>query len=328
MALLSQGRRAMMQPLLSQGRRAMMQRRVAFGLRYAHALPQDCVFLRAGAGVDDPASRELESGSTPLVLMLGWVGTKERIARKYAQIYQANGFDVVALLSRPKHVVFPVARGRGTAKRLLSALRSPEGRDRPVVVAGFSVGAYMFGNFLLELDALATRGTSGLRSTGELAVGAARTGAELRAAAEDARQVGGRFRGAIFDSPVDFTGIPFGLSRAVTNSEGTAAQRALEFAINAYLYGPLYGFTTVHYKASSDIFKRNYLSLPSLWLFSDGDTVSTPGEIRAVSARWSTPDGAAPEEVEFEGTPHVQHLPGHTAAYTDAVTRALGRFMS
>jgi hypothetical protein len=263
------------------------------------------------------------------VCLLSWVGASEKVALKYASIYRKCGMDVLLQLTRPLHVICPVSHGRADSAALVDALRSSEARGRPLAVAAFSAGGYMLGNALLEL----------------------RDGVPL--GGED---VLSRLRGVVLDSPVDFDGIPFGLSRAMTGSaEGTPAQRALEMALNAYLYGPLRGVVTVHYEASSSIFKAAGERIPgwprSLWIYSDADTVVEPRTCAELAARWRSaaaqqqhsgggggggggggsgggPDGAEGDggsaaswvrEEEFSGTKHVSHLAGDGARYEAAV---------
>jgi hypothetical protein len=238
------------------------------------------------------------------------------VALKYASLYRARGMDVLLQLTRPLHVICPVSHGRADSAALVRALRSVEACDRPLVVAAFSAGAYMFGNALLELG------------NGE--------GDDAAATAGD--DVLSRLRGVVLDSPVDFDGIPFGLSRAVTGgAEGTLPQRALELLLNGYLYGPLRSIVTVHYEASSAIFKASgeRPGWPSsLWLYSDADTVVAPRTCAELAGRWRSAvaqhDGGAgavggstaPQwvrEVAFTGTKHVSHLAGDGARYEAAV---------
>ena len=81
------------------------------------------------------------------------------------------------------------------------------------MVQGFSAGAFMYGNLLTELG---RRGAEG---------------ADFAA----------RIKGSVWDSPVDASGVPFGLSRAIMDggvagrSEGTVGQRLLQSALEAYL---------------------------------------------------------------------------------------------
>ena len=94
---------------------------------------------------------------------------------------------------------------RETAARLLDALHDNTLIHRNVVLNGLSAGAYSVGNTLLELDA---RGG--------------------RDAFYD------RIQSAVYDCPVDFDGVPKGVSSAMLG-EGTPLQKLGESAIRLYL---------------------------------------------------------------------------------------------
>ena len=125
--------------------------------RHNHSLSgTGTIFLDAAEGESAAAQNVLPSNKKPLVCLLGWIGVKERALRKYASLYTSRGVDVLALLSKPKHVVFPFTQGRPTAGRIADALISSA--SRPLLVHGFSIGAYMYGNLLIELS---ERGSAG-----------------------------------------------------------------------------------------------------------------------------------------------------------------------
>ena len=192
--------------------------------RRAHSLPPHTIFLPAGANEATPATALLPPGRTPVALLLGWVGGRERAMRKYASIFNERSIDVIALLLKPEHVYAPVAKGRGTMKHIADALSAPDTAGRPILIQGFSAGAYMYGNLLTELDA---RGDEGVAFTR-------------------------RVRGFVFDSPVDIDGVPFGLSRAIfgNTSEGSLRQKLVQRALEVYLSPSLP--MRPYYQASSD----------------------------------------------------------------------------
>ena len=271
-------------------------------MRFAHSLPAHTIFLPAGSSTETPASKELPPGDTPLACILGWVGTREKIMRKYTQIYNDHGVDVIAVLLKPHHVYQPVSKGLHTTEHIIDALTAPDTIDRPVLIQGFSAGAYMYGNLLTALDA---RGDAGLAFTK-------------------------RIKGFVFDSPVDIDGVPFGLSRAIfgNDSEGTLKQRAVQALLETYLSPSLP--MRQYYQASSDAmhgetFSSGFsspLAVPSAFLFSDEDSVTVTADIRTVMDKWRAV-GSDVEEVVFEGTKHVMHLQGFPAKYERAVANVV-----
>mmetsp|Transcript_30858 Transcript_30858/g.97015 ORF Transcript_30858/g.97015 Transcript_30858/m.97015 type:complete len:313 (+) Transcript_30858:103-1041(+) len=275
--------------------------------RAAHSLPPHTIFLPAGRdSTKERAQRALPAGRTPVACLLGWVGCGERALRKYADLYTRRGVDVIALLLKPQHVALPVSRGESTMKCIADVLSAADTRERPIMVQGFSAGAFMYGNLLTELG---RRGAEG---------------ADFAA----------RIKGSVWDSPVDASGVPFGLSRAIMDggvagrSEGTVGQRLLQSALEAYLSpsGPM----RQYYQASSDAMHgkafgagfSSPLAVPTAVIYSEADTVTRSEDIRAVFDKWREA-GSAVEEAVFEGTQHVSHLPADPGRYEQVVARVV-----
>ena len=277
------------------------------GVRLAHTLPKHTIFLPAGGAEDGPAQKTLPGGTTPTACIFGWVGGREKAMRKYAHLYTKRGVDVVAMLLKPEHVYSPVKHGRAATEQVVDALTAIDTIERPLLIQGFSAGAYMYGNLLTTLDA---RGGDGVAFTE-------------------------RIKGFVFDSPVDLDGVPFGLSRAIfgNDSEGTVRQRAVQAVLETYLSPALP--MRKYYQASSDAmhgkdFSAGFsspLPVPSAFLYSDADTVTVSADIQTVTGKWRA-RGSDVEEVEFEGTKHVMHLQSYPEVYERAVAslihKALG----
>ena len=231
-------------------------------------------------------SKTLEDSSRPLALCLGWSNASVKSLSKYAALYATHGdCDAVLLPSKPHLVYSP----RSGAAAMASLAKSVAAVDRDVIVCGFSVGAYLYANFLMH----------------------------LREHPDLGKKVEPRLKGIIFDSPVDFHGVPRGLSRSVVGSDGTLPQKALEALIHAYL--GLFKDVATRYKQSSDFLHTHARTdLPSLWLFSSDDFVTTPDDVYFVIRKWQA-SGHHVTPVEFHGSKHVMHLPTHSADYDAAV---------
>jgi len=276
----------------------MIAARNALRRRGLSTLPEHTVFLSHDGAA---AQKNLPAGDRPLAYIFGWVGCGERALGKYASIYTSRGIDVLCTYTKPAHVYKPLGTGRGSVTRVVDALASDENAARPLVVQGFSAGAYLYGTLLVELG---SRGAAGAA-------------------------VASRIRGTVFDSPVDLDGVPFGLSRAVVGSEGTMPQRALEATISAYLSPSLP--MRKHLQKASDAMHGAHLGAfasplpaPSLFVYSEADSVTQAGDIKSVTGKWRAA-GSDVEEVEYEGTTHVSHLPSDPTRYDQAVERLLRR---
>lgn len=128
--------------------------------------------------------------------------------------------------------------------------------QQPILVHGFSVGGYLYGETIVKFTSDSER----------------------------FHNMRDRIRGQIFDSPVDFEGVPRGVGLAVT------ANPLLQKTIKASLDGYLRLFknqVTQHYKRSSEMFHLNPLRSPSLVFYSKDDPIGTPGPIETLMRNWS-----------------------------------------
>ena len=88
-----------------------------------------------------------------------------------------------------------------------------------------------------------------------------------------------RMVGQIFDSPVDFEGVPSGFATVLTKNP--MGRKMIQSSLEAYLRvfeGPV----TSHYKRSSEAFHNNNLLLPSLMLYSRSDPIGVDRNIEVV----------------------------------------------
>lgn len=234
--------------------------------------------------------QETASHPRPLILLFGWMLAKQRHLDKYGNLYHSKGFDVLSLKMRPGQVLIP-QRAQATVDQLLSFLLTPELKSRPLMVHGFSVGGYMYGEYLLKLE-------------------------KHEKMYADIRQ---RMVGQIFDSPVDFEGVPSGFANVLTKNR--TGQKIIQSSLEAYLK-VLEGPVTSHYLRSSDAFHSNSLRLPSLMLYSRSDPIGVDRNIEAVIAKWKRM-GIPVMSRCWESSPHVSHFHRHPDEYVETVLKFL-----
>lgn len=99
-----------------------------------------------------------------------------------------RGFDVLRVKVSACHVLCP-SRGHNVVSEILTFLTSTTRCTQPILVHGFSVGGYLYGLTLIHIE----------------------SDTDLAAAMSQ------RIRGQVFDSPVDFDGVPRGVGVALTN---------------------------------------------------------------------------------------------------------------
>ncbi|GFN76143.1 transmembrane protein 53-like protein [Plakobranchus ocellatus] len=226
----------------------------------------------------------------PLILLFGWMLAKQRHLDKYGNLYHSKGFDVLSLKMRPAQVLIP-QRAQATVEQLLKLLLTPELRSRPIMIHGFSVGGYMYGEYLVKLEQHA------------------KVYADIR----------DRMVGQIFDSPVDFEGVPSGFATVLTKN--SVARKVIQQSLEAYLRLFEKSITS-HYINASKAFHRNSLKLPSLMLYSRSDPIGVDRNIENVMKIWKQM-GIPVMSRCWQSSPHVSHFHRHPDEYVEAVLKFL-----
>ncbi len=225
---------------------------------------------------DSPISQD----ERPLAIVYGWLGAKSRHIHKYGDFYLGKGFDVLHIKIHPAELLWP-KRTQDVVQQIVNFAH--ERKTQSLLIHGFSVGAYLFGETLNRIVA------------------------EPKKYGHVMNQIVGQ----VFDSPVDYTGIPEGFSKAVTQIP--IGQKILRNIIKSYMQ-IFYNLTTKHYKASSDIVKANPMDAPCLMLYSDEDPLSTPQFNEGVIDMWRQ-NGVEVFGKRFSSSPHVSHFHMHPVEY-------------
>ncbi|XP_054930768.2 uncharacterized protein l(2)k09913 isoform X3 [Dermacentor andersoni] len=86
----------------------------------------------------------------PLTVLLAWMNAKDKHLQHYHDFYLQLGFDVLTVRTLPLQLAFPTSGAQVVAKRLLDFLVNHPNYSR-LVVHGFSVGGYQFGEVLVKI---------------------------------------------------------------------------------------------------------------------------------------------------------------------------------
>lgn len=92
-----------------------------------------------------------EPTGNPLVLMMAWLMAKQKHLKKYAEIYTELGFDVMVVQITPWQLLWPTKGTQVVASETLKFLDNNKSYA-PIVLHGFSVGAYQFGELMLQMS--------------------------------------------------------------------------------------------------------------------------------------------------------------------------------
>ncbi|XP_076370075.1 transmembrane protein 53-like [Tachypleus tridentatus] len=230
-----------------------------------------------------------DESNPPLVVLIAWMLARDHHIEKYSNIYLERGFDILTVKISPFNLLFPVYGCHVDVQSLLDFLEEQE-QYQKIVVHGFSVGAYIFGEFLRKLK-------------------------EKR----DYLSLVRRFKGQIFDSAVDYEGILKGFPRAITNNP--LLVKLVEFYTLSHL-SIFYNVATKHYLESSRAFHNTLLRCPSLMLVSKDDLVGNPEANEKVMNSWKSL-GLDVSWKCWDKSGHVSHLYHHKNQYIDEVDKFL-----
>lgn len=250
----------------------------------------------ASARPDEPVGHRGVSSSSsnsalrenPLTVLLAWMNAKDTHLQHYHDFYLQLGFDVLTVRTLPLQLAFPASGAQLVAKRLLDFLVSHPNYSR-LVVHGFSVGGYQFGEVLVKI-----------RKEGGVY-----------------KEVVPRFKAQVYDSLVDYQGIPKGFPTAITGNQ--ILRKVLELMIRVQRI-VLYPVSTVHWKASSRAFHENLLTCPALMINSKRDQVASIEDNLRVANQWRQ-RGTDVTFCTFDDSKHVQHMGRYPDLYSAEVLR-------
>lgn len=227
-----------------------------------------------------------------LVVLMSWLEAKEKHIEKYRQFYLDRGFDVLNVKTSPLDLLLPNIGAKKISKDFVRFL--VEKQYSNVVLHGFSVGGYMFGQVLLDID---------------------KQQQEVR------EKILNSVRGLVFDSIVPFEGICVGVANSIT--QNPVAAKILENLLRLYLILG-YRIATKSYEEASDKVWGGPLECPSLFLMSKDDKISDHKIIERLTGGWIN-KGIECHKMIVENSPHVQIFTKHNKEYVEKVESFLKR---
>jgi len=219
----------------------------------------------------------------PLVIILAWLQAKQKHLSKFAQLYMDQGFDVLVTQITPWQLLWPVKGSQQVAWDLVQFMASND-YYKQMILHGFSVGGYMWGECLAQME---------------------KDRAKFQSVCD-------RIIGQIFDSAADITEIPVGVPKAVF-----PRNPRLQIALKNYMIYHMKTFheaATQHYIRSSQLFHTNYIHAPALFILSKTDPVGAEASNRRVADSWIA-NGINLTWKCFDRSPHVGHFHKHREEY-------------
>lgn len=227
------------------------------------------------------------------MLIFSWLQSKSKHLNKYAQLYLEQGFDVAIVQVSAWQLLWPV---RGTQQVAEDTVKFLANNDyyRQVVLHGFSVGGYVFGECLAHMN----KDRKNFQSTVD------------------------RIVCQIWDSAADITEIPVGVPKALF-----PRNPKLQAPLKNYMMYHLRTFheaATQHYIRSSQMFHTNFVQAPALFVVSKTDPVGAEGSNRRVADSWIQ-SGTNVTWKCFDNSPHVMHFMKHREEYKRVLFDHLAR---
>lgn len=191
----------------------------------------------------------------PLVLMMAWLMAKQKHLKKYAEIYTEMGFDVVVVHITPWQLLWPAKGTQLVAAETLKFLENNQSYN-PIVIHGFSVGAYQLGEIMLQMSKDMQRYAPVLN----------------------------RFACQIWDSAADITEIPVGLPKSIFPKNPRMQSALRNYTL--YHMKTFHNQATIHYMRSSQMFHSTLVKCPALFFISENDLIGPPASNQAVRDNW------------------------------------------
>lgn len=241
--------------------------------------------------------------SNTLIVMLSWLLAKENHIMKYRSLYFDHGFDVLTVKTKPYKFLIPPLGSQIIAGNLLNFLRkNVPNTYSNVIIHSFSIGAYLFGEFLVHLER------------------------EMRKRPDDESVLMLRdsIKGIIYDSAVTVDVACQGFSKAIAgNNWATPILRPL---LSSYLSTHMkvcYPFATRHYLNAEDAILRCPIPCPILILGSTDDDYCDMGLQHATYAQWK--DKGVPVKFKcWNQSLHVAHYFKHPQEYRSEINKFVG----
>jgi len=127
-----------------------------------------------------------DSDGRPLVVVLAWLNARQKHLKKYAELYIDQGFDVLVTSITPWQLLWPVKGTQHVASEVINFMADND-YYKQIILHGFSVGGYMWGECLAQMHKDMNRYQS----------------------------VSDRIICQVWDSAADITEIPLGVPRAL-----------------------------------------------------------------------------------------------------------------
>lgn len=227
----------------------------------------------------------------PLVILLSWMLAKRKHMFKFADFYMEHGFDVLSINMTPWQMLWPRKGSHVIANEVVTFL-DVNTRCTPLIVHGFSVGGYQWGEILVRIS-------------------------------QDQPQfqhILNRISGQIWDSAADISEICYGFPMALFPKN-----LVLQNAMKQYILYHMKTFdkvATCHYVRASQLFHSDIVKAPALLFLSKTDPVGAEKSNLRLKENWGN-SGIKVYWQCWDKSPHVGHYQRHRTEYIEKLENFL-----
>ncbi|KAF5302289.1 hypothetical protein FQA39_LY10328 [Lamprigera yunnana] len=221
----------------------------------------------------------------PLVVLLSWMMAKRKHVFKFANLYVDRGFDVLSVNITPWQLMWPTKGSHVIANEVVTFL-DVNTDCSPLIVHGFSVGGYQWGEVLVRISQDQPR----------------------------YQHILNRIVGQIWDSAADISEICYGFPMALFPKN-----QVLQNAMKQYILYHMRTFdkvATCHYVRSSQLFHSNLVKAPALLFLSKTDPVGAEKSNLRLREAWER-SGIKVYWQCWDKSPHVGHYMRHRTEYVE-----------
>ncbi|XP_053616586.1 uncharacterized protein LOC128678800 [Plodia interpunctella] len=242
----------------------------------------------------DPHTMKLDKDiARPLCIIMNWMLQRPSHVMKYATLYLEQGFDVISVSCTPWQLMWPQKGSQVVGANLMKFMQANS--HSPLVVHGFSVGAYVWSEGLVF--AMKDKHTY--------------------------QPMLDRVVAQTWDSAADITEIPVGFPAAVFPNN-----KFLQNTFRAYIryhMKTFYKTATRHYELGSQTFHQPPCGAPALFLLSRTDPVGTERSNQDVCDCWVRMGIKCTWQC-WDKSPHVQHYIHHPKEYLASLYAHLDKY--
>ncbi|CAB0016824.1 unnamed protein product [Nesidiocoris tenuis] len=216
--------------------------------------------------------------------MMTWLLARKKHVMKYCDLYLKNGFNVMTCAITPWQFFWPLTGSQVVAEQLLSVLESQDRSQQRLIVHGFSVGAYLWGEALVRMNSDLTR----------------------------YQPLMSNIVGQIWDSAADVTETSKGLPFAMF-PKNAFLRSTMEKYVNYHLK-TFYEAATQHYLRASQLFHTTPVHAPTVIFVSKNDLIGSFVANEKCKEYWESV-GMKVYWQAWEKSRHVSHLMLHRETY-------------